>query len=167
MKKDKEYIGYEEALTDNEILLFSKIILEFKNGGIDLESLKNIFLNKGITVEPIYYDICRRMITVMDANNIKKRILEGKSMYNDIDYFILNSNDFNNVVFRLDYKAIEVLANYGIPEFQNTLISILKWQLVHSCDKDKEISVRRSRWRRRIQELESLLKKQDCIVKTK
>lgn len=157
MKKNNKYIRYDQALTDNEILTYSQAINEFKNGRIDFTSLKNIFLNYGITIEPVLEDFSRTMMTVNEANIIKKRISEQNYIYSDVDYFILNGHEFANVVFRLDYKAIEILANYGIPEYQETLISILKTQLKLSYDMNEDFAIERAKWKRRISELEASL----------
>ena len=167
MKKDIKYIRYEEALTDNEILLYAQIISQFKKGEIDFQTLKNLFLYKGVNVEPVLIDFSKKMMTVSEADVIKKRISEQKYLYSDINHFILNSNDFKNVIFHLDYKAIELLANYGVPEYQKAMISILMTQLKHSYDKDEKLKVERSKWRRRIAELEEALSNEDIINRSK
>lgn len=167
MKKNTNYIGYEKALTDNEILLYSQIIAQFKNGEIDFTNLKSIFLNYGITIEAIPNDFSKRMMTITEADTIKKRISEKNYLYGDINYFVLNSSEFKNVVFRIDYKAIEVLANYGMPEYQEIMISILMTQLKHSYDKDENLTAERSKWKRRIDELKSQLSKKDSFNKLK
>ena len=165
MKKDRNYIGYDKALTDNEILLYSQMVDRFKNGEIDFANLKSMFLDYGIKIEAIPKDYSKKMMTVIEANTIKKRILDEKFLYSDINYFILNSSKFKNVVFRIDYKAIEILANYGIPEYQNMMISILMMQLKHSYDKDEYLSVERNKWKRRINELKLELSKKDSVNK--
>ena len=167
MKKNTNYIGYQKALTDNEILLYSQIIAQFKNGEIDFTNLKSIFLNYGITIEAILNDFSKRMMTITEADTIKKRISEKNYLYGDINYFVLNSSEFKNVIFRMDYKAIEVLANYGMPEYQEIMISILMTQLRHSYDKDENLTAERSKWKRRIDELKSQLSKKDSFNKLK
>lgn len=159
MKDSKKYIRYDEALTDNEILLYSQIIIQFENGEIDFQTLKNMFMNYGVTVEPMINDFSKHMMTISEADIIKKRISEQKYLYSDVNYFILNSKEFKDVAFCIDYKAIELLANSGIPEYQETMISILKTQLRHSFDKDEKLAIERAKWRRRIAELELELSK--------
>lgn len=161
------YIRYEKALTDNEILLYSQIITQFKNGEINFKNLKNIFLNNGITIEAIPIDFSNKMMTIAEANTIKKRISEENYLYDDIDYFVLNSSEFKNIVFRIDYKAIEVLANFGMPEYQKTMISLLMTQLNHSNDNDENLTVKRNKWKRRINELKLQLTKNDSLNKLK
>ena len=107
------------------------------------------------------------MMTNDEKNTIEKRILEKNYLYNDINYFVLNSAEFKNIIFRIDYKAIEILANYGIPEYQETMISILMTQLKHSYDKDEVLAAERSKWKRRINELKSQLSKSDSVNKLK
>lgn len=167
MKKNIKYISYAEALTDNEILLYSQIINQFKNGEIDFKTLRNLFLNNGVIIEPIPNNFSKKTMTISETDIIKKRISEQKYLYSDINCFILNSNEFKNVVFRMDYKAIELLANYGVPEYQETMISILMTQLRLSYDKDEKLSVERAKWKRRIAELKSSLSKEDNINKSK
>lgn len=167
MKKETNYIGFEKALTDNEILLYSQLIIQFKNKEINFKKLEKIFLNYEITIEAIPNDI-KRPISITEANTIKKRILEKDYLYDDINYFVLNSSKFKNVVFRIDdYKAIEVLANYGIPEYQEAMIGILMTQLKHSSNMNENLTIERNRWKRRIEELKSQLSKQDNLNKSK
>ena len=167
IKKDIKYVRYENALTDNEILVYAQIINQFKKGEIDFQTLKSLFLNNGVIVEPVPTDFSKKKMTISEADIIKKRISEQKYLYSDINYFILNSNEFKNVVFHMDYKAIELLANYGVPEYQETMISILMTQLKHSYDKDEKLATERSKWRRRIAELKSSLSKEERINKSK
>ena len=167
MLKNIDYIRYEKALTDNEILLYSQIIDRFKNGEIDFINLKNIFLTYGITIEVVPNDFSKIMMTIVEDDTIKKRISENKYLYGDINYFVLNSSEFKNIAFRIDYKAIEVLANYGIPEYQETMISILMTQLKHSYDKDDALAAERRKWKRRIDELKLQLSKNDGFNKLK
>lgn len=161
MKKDVKYVRYDVALTDNEILLYSQIVNQFKHNEIDFLNLKNIFLSYGIVLDVILCDFSKRKMTISDGEIFEKRISEQKYLYSDINYFVLNSDKFKNVLFTLDSKAIEILANYGISEYQETMISILKTQLRYSFDKDEKLEVERSKWRRRIVELESELVKND------
>lgn len=163
MKKDNKYVRYEEALTDNEILSYAQMVDKFSKDEINYHTLKDFFNNNGVNVQPVPNDFSNRMMTIDQADEIKKRIVEEKYLYDDINYFLLDSNDFKNVVFRIDYKAIEVLANSGNPEYQQTLISILMTQLSHSSDKDEEMVAKRSKWRRQISELEDSLAKKNTI----
>ena len=167
MKKDIKYVRYEDVLTDNEILLYAQIINRFEKGEIDFQTLKSLFLNNGVNIEPVLNDFSKKMMTISEADVIKERISEQKYLYSDINYFILNSNEFKNVVFRMDYKVIELLANYGFPDYQKTMISILTTQLKNSFDKDEKIAAERSKWRIRIDELNSSLSKEERIHKSK
>lgn len=162
-----EYIRYDVALTDNEILQYSQIIDQFKKGEINFHTLQNMFLNEGITIEPVVNDYSKLPLTP-EVDVIKKRISEQNYLYSDINYFVLNSSEFKNVVFRIDYKAIELLANYGMPEYQSAMISTLTTQLRHaySNEKDDKLEAKRRKWIRRICELESSLK-EDRVNKTK
>ena len=63
MKKDIKYVRYEEALTDNEILLYAQIINQFKKGEIDFQTLKSLFLNNGVNIEPVPNDFSKKMMT--------------------------------------------------------------------------------------------------------
>ena len=168
MQKNNNYVRYNDALTDNEILLCAQIINKFKKNEIDFQTLKVLFLNHGIDIEAVPNDYHKRKITVDEAKAIEKRISDQKYNYDDIDYFILSSKDFNDVIFRMDYKAVEILANYGDPEYQRILISTLTFQLLHSYDKGEKLKLERSKWRRRINELRASLSKEqkNCNVLT-
>ncbi|MBQ6323759.1 MAG: hypothetical protein IJI22_02885 [Bacilli bacterium] len=163
----ERYIKYDEALTDNEILLFSQIINQFKDGEIDFPTLRSLFLNNDVMIQPILRDFSKKKMTISEAEVIKKRISEQQYRYSDIDCFILNSSDFKNVLFRMGYKAIELLANSGNSKYQEAMISILMTQLRNSYDKDEKLAVQRAKWRRRITELKSELSKKDVINKSK
>ena len=165
MKKNIKYVKYDEALTDNEILLYAQIINQFKKGVIDFQTLKCLFLDNGVNIELDLNDFSKRMMTISEADVIKKRLSEQKYLYSDINYFILNSNEFKNVLFCIDYKAIELLASHGDLEYQETMISILMTQLKNSYDKDERLAIERSKWRRRIAELKSSLSKEEKIIK--
>lgn len=167
MKKEANYFRYEDALTDNEILLYAQIINQFKNGEIDFTNLKNEFLKYGVTIEVELHDFSKKMMTIEQADIFRKRISEQNYFYHDVHHFILNSNEFKNVIFYMDYKAIEILANHGIPEYQQTMISILTTQLRHSYDKDETLAVKRNKWRRQINELKSQLSKDESFNKQK
>lgn len=167
MKKNINYVRYENALTDEEILLYAQMINKFKNDEIDFKRLQNMFLNQGVMIEPTLIDFSKKLTTLSEADIIRERISKQNYLYSDIHNFVLNSNRFKNVVFYMDYKAIEVLANFGIPEYQNTLISILKTQLRHSYDKDENVAAERAKWRKKIDELESQLSKSDKFGKSK
>jgi len=158
------YIGYEEILTDNEILTYAHIIDRFKNDEINFDELKEQFLNHDIIIEPILYDYSTTKMTTAQAEIIEKRLSKQNYIYDDISKFILNSNEFKNIVFCLDYKAIEILANSGMPEYQNIMINILKTQLKYSSyssSTDKKLNLERRKWKKRISELESQLTNSD------
>jgi len=172
MKKEKKYIWYSDALTDNEILQYALIINQFKNNEIDFQTLKELFWNKRIKIIPsLVYPSTKKKLTISQLEELKKRFLERKYLYSDINYFILNSNKFKfkNVIFHMDYKVIELLANYGLPEYQEAMISILMNKLKHSFDKDKdfEIIAQRAKWKRRIAELKLALSKEEVTNKSR
>lgn len=162
----KNYILYEDVLTDDEILLYGQMIDKFKTGEIDFKTLESMFLSLGITIETTLFDFSKTMMSIEEANIVRERISKQDYLYSDIHYFILNSNRFKNVIFCIDYKAIEVLANAGMPKYQNTLISILKTQLRYSDDKDKTLVKKRENWKTRIAELESQLANSNKFGKT-
>lgn len=159
MEKTKNYIRYDEVLTDEEILMYAKVIDQFKRENIQFIDVKSIFLKQGIELDVKTNDFSLTKMTAEQANIINKRIIEQNYIYNDINYFVLNSANFKNVIFIMDYKAIEVLANSGMREYQQTLIGILKTQLRISYDKDEILTKKRSQWKRKIDELESQLSK--------
>ena len=150
----EECIDYDEALTNNEILKYSIIVNQFKDGKIDYQTLKEMFLNMGISIEPIHVDVSKMKAPIGVRFSISKRIKEQKYLYDDIKYFILNSNDIKNVIFIIGYKAIELLADYGIPEYQERMISLLKFELNHTYDNDAKMKAKRNVIKRRIRELE-------------
>ncbi len=165
MKEDKKYVRYDMALTDNEILQYALIIDQYEKGKIDNQTLRNLFLDKGVTIEPRFHDYSK-MLLLSSVGAMKKRILEGNYVYNDVDCFVLNSEGFKNVVFRMDRKAIEVLADYGIPEYQEALLGILSYQLRlvrWTVPKDEKMLAEWEKWRRRVIELEASLAKSDTI----
>ena len=148
-------------------MIYSQILDQFKKGNIDFTELKKEFLNYGITIKPVVEYVHTRKPTPSGSpeKSLEKRISEQNYLYDDIDYFILNSDDFKNVAFRMDFKAVESLANAGFPEYQEMLISMLKALLKHSYDKDEIITTERAKIMRRISELELQLSKKNTIDK--
>ena len=157
----KEYIKYDKALTDNEILTFAQIVDQFKNRDIDYRTLKSMFLNNGVNVDPILRE--RQMMTISEAAALDEKKSNDSYEYDDISQFVLNGKGFENVAFCIDSKAIEVLANNGYPEYQSSLISMLSTQLRYSYDKDEDWKIERAKWKRRIVELETELSKTNQI----
>jgi len=158
-----EAVRYEYALTDNEILTYSQILDKFKKGIITYFELSETLANYGITIEPVVRDISKQKMTVSKANTMNDRLAKKEYIYSDIDYYILNSKEFNNVAFRIDRKAIEILANAGIPEYQTSLMSLLVTELKYLNVTDAKSLAQRNKHKRRIDELKLQLAKTEEI----
>lgn len=74
MKNNEKHVRYEDALTDNEILLFAQMIDKFKNGDINYKELENMFLSNGVTIKPTLVDFSKTIMSIDKANIIKERI---------------------------------------------------------------------------------------------
>ena len=158
-KPDYDYVRYDYALTDKEILLCAQIIDQFERGEIDFITLKEQFLGYDISLEAVLHDVSGRMMTVVQAEEREKRIAEHNFRPEDIKYYLLNSENFKNVVFLMDRKAIELLAESGSRKYQEALIGILKTQLKYSMNTTLESTAQRAMWSRRITELEKDMEK--------
>ncbi len=159
MRQNNINVKYSSVLTDNEIFLYAQIVDLFKQEEIDYSTLKSMFESHGIKVEPILCDLSKRMMTVSEAENTKKRIAKKDYYYDEINYFILSSDYFKNVVFCIDYDAIKILADRGIPYYQEVMISILESRIKNSFDTNDELKAKRNMWNRRIKELKIELEK--------
>ena len=166
-KKTKHLKYYDKELSDDQILAYGKIIDKFKKGEINYERLKSMFLNFGVEVDVVLKDFSSEMMSISDGKIFKERINAKHYIYNDVKYFVLNSLALNDVIFRMDYKAIEVLSNAGIPEYQEAMFAMLKTQLRFSSDANEKLAAERESWRRKIVELESLLSDKDEINRSK
>ena len=122
---DKKYVRYDEVLSVSEILNYALMIDKFEEGEIDYKKLQALFLdsNHSLKVEP--YDISKVTITKEKWKLVKERYLKGEYLPSDIRHYIIDGN----IIFYMDYKAIEVLANAGVPKYQSIYLSILKWEL--------------------------------------
>ena len=167
MSKEK-CVNFEIALTDNEIISYAQIVDKFLNTEIDYVGLEDMFSSYGVTVEPALRDFPNIPMTREEADKVKERLMSKKYNYNDIDSFVLSSKDFKNVDFNLSGKAVKLLADYGMPEYQDTMIQILKTQLQHDSSKVDEVSeARRNKLKRQIAEYELRLQKTENTNKTK
>ena len=153
-----KYVRYDAALTDKEILSYALIIDRFKRGEINYKELEKLFGGLGLAVEPVLYDYTKRMISIREANIIEERHLSKNYLPADIRGYILNSYDRSiiDVMFMMDRKVIEVLADYGMSEYQLELINILRTQ-IRFTPHNKDNMVNLSLWNRRIKELEKEL----------
>ena len=158
-------IRYSSVLTNNEIFLYAQMVDLFRKDEIDFITLKKMFLNYGITMEPVLENISQRKMPLSEAKSMKERLEKQEYFYSEIRHFILNSEDFKNVYFCIDYDAIEILADHGIPEYQEAMVSILTTRLKNSSDSNEELRSRRSMWKRKIKELEVGLEKSKTYLK--
>lgn len=154
-----EPVRYEYALTDNEILTYSQIIDKFKKGEITFQNVTEMFASYDITIEPVLRDFSKQKMTVSDANMMKDRLANKQYLYSDINYFLLNSEKFKNIAFRIDYKAVELLANLGIPEYQTSMVNILMTEMRLSHPTDPKSLAEQNKKQRRIEELKLELSK--------
>jgi len=155
IKTDK--ISYKQALTHNEIIYFAQLIYSFKAGNFDYYMLGIAFISQGITIEPVLHDTSTQMMTLDEYKDLKKRYEEEDYHYEDIDYFILNSDDYSNVYFNLDQDVIEMLANHGNPKFQEEMIDILNGELRTTWNATEEDRILRNKMKRQIKEYQKAL----------
>lgn len=155
MESNNFYTRYDEILTDKEIYNYALIVDEFMRGQITYKELKEKFSNEyGIEVRADY--AFPTDMRIEELNNYIDRTNSENPSYNDISYFIISGENFKNVQFRIDYKAIEVLANNHIRYYMEAYKSILETQVRHSFDK-RMLRAKRNMWRRRIAELQKEL----------
>ena len=123
-----DYKRYNLALNDDEILKCALLINEYKKGAIDFSELKKKFQSIGVVMKPRLIDFSTKKMTVEQGKVIKERLNNENYIYKDINGFLLDIGD-KKVIFYMDYKAIEVLANAGLPEYIKSLIGILDWEI--------------------------------------
>lgn len=159
METKTHFTRYENILTDKEILEYALLINNFKHERINFSNLRNIFwAQHKINLQIMPIDISHRKL--LPKEEITRRINENYN-YNDIKAYVLSSDEFQNVVFYMDRKAIELLANAGIPEYQKELASILMLELRLTSDKDQKTAAERRQRQKRIIELEEQLSKEN------
>ena len=156
MGKDNYYTKYDEALTDNEIYNYALIVDEFMIGKITYKELQEKFSELyGIDVSVEINS--KSGLTLEERADFANRLIKEDYNYNDIAGFILNGRYLNNVLFKMDYKAIEVLADNNIPHYMEAYKRILETQLHYSYDKNEKLKAERNMWKRKIEELENKL----------
>ena len=117
MKENVMYNDYKNVFNDDEILIYGLILDKFKNNVINFKQLKNLLAEHGITVKPLLIDFSKKAMTIKEAKEIQKRLDDEDYIYNDINAYVFNSDSFENVLFAIDYKVVEVLANHGEPDY--------------------------------------------------
>ena len=157
MNNKVKFIDCKTALTKNEIFDYSLMIDTFKKGEIDYKTLKLLFLQCGINLSVELYDLSKKIMTANEYRTFEEKFSQEEYSYNDIKFFVFNSKDFKNVIFKFDFDVIELLADMGNTEYQEKLIDILQFQVDKSLDTDEAIAAKRAMWKRRIQELKSEL----------
>ena len=156
MESNNFYTRYDETLTDKEIYNYALIVDEFMKGQITYKELQEKFSEEyGIEVNADA--TIRTIMTLEEFNDFCDRISREDYEYNDISWFVLSGKDFRNVLFRLDYKAIEVLANNNVRYYMEVYKAILETQIRHSYDKNEELKAKRNMWKRRVVELQKEL----------
>ena len=124
----KDYKRYDEVLNDDEILKCALLIDKYKKGTIDFNELLKEAESIGITIKPILIDFSTKMETIEQRKVIKERLDNNNYIYEDIRGFLLDIDD-KKVIFYMDYKAIEILAKAGLPDYIVSIISILEWEI--------------------------------------
>ena len=132
-----DYERYNIVLNDDEILKCALLINEYKKGDINFSELKKKFQSIGIVMKPRLIDFSTKKMTVEQGKVVKERLDNENYIYNDINGFLLDIGD-KKVIFYMDYKAIEVLANAGLPEYIKSLIGILEWEIKNMPNGEKK-----------------------------
>lgn len=156
MESNNFYTRYDEILTDKEIYNYALIVDEFMKGQITYKELQEKF-SKEYGIEVNADATIRTIMTLEEFNDFCNRKSREDYEYNDISCFILSGKDFRNVLFRLDYKAIEVLANNNVRYYMEVYKAILETQIRHSYDKNEKLKAKRNMWKRRVAELQKEL----------
>lgn len=156
----KDCINYTYVLTDNEILTYALLIDKFEEKEIDYKTLKNMFLEYNVNLDVVTKDYSASQLPLEEIN---RRQQEENYTSGDITSYILNSEEYKNVDFKIDYTAMEILANANVEKYQTILIDILKFQLMNSHDTNEILAAERRKWKKRINELESQLKEEQTF----
>ena len=126
-----DYKRYDKVLNDDEILECALLIDKYKKGTIDFNELLKEAKSIDIAIKPIPIDFSTKKMTIEQGKIIKERLENKDYIYEDIRGFLLDIDD-KKAVFYMDYKAIEILAKAGLPEYISSLISILDWEIKNS-----------------------------------
>ena len=175
-ENNQEYVCYEDVLTDKEIVLCAQLIDDFTEKKINYKELEQKFLSMGITIQPLLRQRPRILwFSGIPSKEIEdnfkiadERIAKKEYLACDIDNYVLNSEKFKNVLFNIDDKAVELLANAGNLKYKCYLIDELKERLKRSDDSTPEMVVNRRNWLRQIEALElDVANAKDETVETK
>lgn len=125
---DKNYIKYDTVLSVSEIIEYALMIDKFEEGSIDFFKLQNLFLSNNVSLNVEPYDLSEIIVTKDKGKVIRDRYIKGNYLPSDIRHYIINGN----IIFNIDYKVIELLANAGVPKYQTLFLAILKSELRNS-----------------------------------
>ena len=140
MKENVTYKDYKTVFNDDEILIYGLLLDKFKNQVINYEQLKNLLASHGISVKPLLIDFASKKMTIKEGKEIQKRLDNEDYIYDDINCFIFNSDNFENVIFAIDYKVVDVLANYGEPSYVETKEFLEERYGIH-IDEEKKMRI--------------------------
>ena len=150
---NNKVIDYSDILTDKEIITYALILDKFKKGLISYQKMEKLFLRFNIEIEPIKRKYYGAMITIDKTREIEERSNNNNYISSDLEGIILNSIDYKNVVFRIDYYVIELLAKAGLKKYKKILIGILETQLKLTYNVNQEVANNRRKWKKQIEEL--------------
>ena len=160
-KDNKDYVLYPSALTDKQILEFALILDQFQEKEIDFPTMIKLYQDLGVSVEPVFTDYEKHTINRNQLEAIRERRARQEYTYEDLSHLSMEVNHIKNVIFRIDHKAIRVLAAAGYTKYQKILLGILQSQIRLDNGHSYEAYAERMKWIQEAKELTIAIKEKE------
>ena len=127
-RQDDNIKLYNEVLSEKEIITIGLIIRRFEREQITYKQLKQLLADENINLSLRLRDVSNRMMTVIQAEEMKKRFEKEEYDPGDLDGYLISGENYENVLVRYDRAMIDVLAKNGDKDAISTRNILLQWE---------------------------------------
>lgn len=127
-RQDDNIKLYNEVLSEKEIITIGLIIRRFEREQITYKQLKQLLADENINLSLRLRDVSNRMMTVIQAEEMKKRFEKEEYDPGDLDGYLISGENYENVLVRYDRAMIDVLAKNGDEDAISIRNILLQWE---------------------------------------
>lgn len=123
-----QFIYYGDILSNLDIITIGLYIVKYEQRQITYKELKDALAVRDIEVKPYLYDISTHMMTKCQYEELKIKFNKEEYEPENLNGYIISSENYKNVLIRYDRKMINVLAEYGDEYSKKVLESLTRWE---------------------------------------